>query len=82
MNKPIPNFKKFGLKSGEVPKFFDNVLVKRAGDSVDTKAKWWADRKKEVEGIAAESEAVSGSTSVASCCARSASSIRPIRGIL
>jgi hypothetical protein len=26
LDKPIPNFKKFGLKAGEVPKFFDNVL--------------------------------------------------------
>ncbi len=31
MDKPIPNFKKFGLKAGEVPKFFDGVLTKRAG---------------------------------------------------
>jgi hypothetical protein len=31
LDKPIPNFKKFGLKAGEVPKFFDNVLQVRAG---------------------------------------------------
>jgi hypothetical protein len=24
-DKPVPNFKKFGLKAGEVPKFFDQV---------------------------------------------------------
>jgi hypothetical protein len=29
MDKAIPNFKKFGLKAGEVPKFFDNVLQVR-----------------------------------------------------
>jgi hypothetical protein len=29
MDKAIPNFKKIGLKAGEVPKFFDNVLQVR-----------------------------------------------------
>lgn len=29
MSKAIPNFKKFGLKAGEVPRFFDNVLQVR-----------------------------------------------------
>lgn len=48
-SKPIPNFKKFGLKAGEVPRFFDNVLQKRAGESVDKKNEWWAKRKDEVE---------------------------------
>ena len=33
LDKPVPNFKKFGLKAGEVPKFFDTVLAKRAGSS-------------------------------------------------
>eukprot|EP00882_Tetradesmus_deserticola_P016887 GHRQ01018066.1.p1 GENE.GHRQ01018066.1~~GHRQ01018066.1.p1 ORF type:complete len:179 (+),score=53.50 GHRQ01018066.1:268-804(+) len=45
MDKPIPNFKKFGLKSGEVPKFFDNVLAKRAGEAVALKGSWWDTRR-------------------------------------
>lgn len=52
MDKPIPNFKKFGLKSGEVPKFFDNVLAKRAGEAVSLKGMWWdARRDAAMEGI-------------------------------
>jgi len=45
MDKPIPNFKKFGLKAGEVPKFFDNVLSKRAGEAVALKGLWWDHRR-------------------------------------
>lgn len=45
MNKPIPNFKKFGLKAGEVPKFFDNVLSKRASEAVALKGHWWDARR-------------------------------------
>lgn len=45
MDKPIPNFKKFGLKSGEVPKFFDNVLSKRANEAVSVKGLWWDARR-------------------------------------
>lgn len=44
-DKAIPNFRKFGLKSGEVPKFFDTVLMKRASESVDSKDAWWGQRK-------------------------------------
>eukprot|EP00878_Enallax_costatus_P000627 GHUV01000730.1.p1 GENE.GHUV01000730.1~~GHUV01000730.1.p1 ORF type:complete len:638 (+),score=262.56 GHUV01000730.1:185-2098(+) len=52
MNKPIPNFKKFGLKAGEVPKFFDNVLSKRASEAVSLKGHWWdARRSAAQEGI-------------------------------
>lgn len=43
--KPVPNFKKFGLKAGEVPKFFDNVLAARAADAVAAKDAWWATRR-------------------------------------
>lgn len=46
---PIPNFRKFNLKAGEVPKFFDNVLLKRADECVQLKNDWWHDRKQEVE---------------------------------
>jgi hypothetical protein len=110
LDKPIPNFKKFGLKAGEVPKFFDGVLIKRAGgccasrclaaeqarragtraepprascapgscsrsaaqatelhaaptpagESVDAKTQWWAERKAQVEAAADQSSAVSG----------------------
>jgi hypothetical protein len=45
MNKPIPNFKKFELKAGEVPKFFDNVLSKRASEAVALKGHWWDARR-------------------------------------
>lgn len=52
MDKPIPNFKKFGLKAGEVPKFFDNVLSKRAGEAVTLKGHWWdARRDMALEGV-------------------------------
>eukprot|EP00775_Hariotina_reticulata_P010525 gene10525-10685_t len=52
LDKPIPNFKKFGLKAGEVPKFFDNVLSKRAGEAVTLKGQWWdARRDVAAEGI-------------------------------
>jgi hypothetical protein len=36
LNNPVPNFRAQNLKPGEVGKFFDNVLQKRAGDAVDT----------------------------------------------
>jgi len=52
MDKPIPNFKKFGLKAGEVPKFFDNVLSKRASEAVSVKGLWWdARRDVALEGV-------------------------------
>lgn len=49
MDKAIPNFKKFGLKAGEVPKFFDNVLQKRASEAVELKGVWWNQRKAAAE---------------------------------
>jgi hypothetical protein len=51
---PVPNFRTFGLKSGEVPKFFDNVLMRRAEESIQEKGKWWATRKSEVEAAASK----------------------------
>ncbi|KAF8072650.1 hypothetical protein HT031_000310 [Scenedesmus sp. PABB004] len=52
LDKPIPNFKKFGLKAGEVPKFFDSVLSKRASEAVAVKGMWWdARRELAAEGI-------------------------------
>ncbi|KIZ00175.1 F1F0 ATP synthase associated 60.6kDa protein, partial [Monoraphidium neglectum] len=49
LSKPIPNFKKFGLKAGEVPKFFDGVLQARAADAVAAKDAWWAERRANAE---------------------------------
>mmetsp|Transcript_33238 Transcript_33238/g.73506 ORF Transcript_33238/g.73506 Transcript_33238/m.73506 type:complete len:629 (+) Transcript_33238:92-1978(+) len=49
LSKPIPNFRAMNLKAGEVPKFFDSVLSKRADDSVQQKNQWWATRKQEAE---------------------------------
>ncbi|GIL91596.1 hypothetical protein Vretimale_9636 [Volvox reticuliferus] len=53
LNAPVPNFRAQNLKPGEVGKFFDNVLQKRAGDAVDAKSKWWSERKSEAEAAAA-----------------------------
>lgn len=40
-DKPIPNFRKFGLKAGEVPKFFDGVLS--VGGALAQRPEWrWA----------------------------------------
>jgi hypothetical protein len=40
------------LLSGEVPKFFDNVLSKRAGEAVTLKGHWWdARREVALEGV-------------------------------
>jgi hypothetical protein len=40
------------LRAGEVPKFFDNVLAKRAGEAVSLKGMWWdARRDAAMEGI-------------------------------
>ena len=35
LNKPVPNFRALTLKAGEVPKFFDTVLTRRADEAVD-----------------------------------------------
>ncbi|GLC34318.1 hypothetical protein PLESTB_000742700 [Pleodorina starrii] len=53
LNSPVPNFRAQNLKPGEVQKFFDNVLQKRAGDAIDAKSKWWEERKAEAEAAAA-----------------------------
>lgn len=45
MAKPVPNFRAAGLKAGEVPRFFDNVLQGRAAESVAAKGAWWEARK-------------------------------------
>lgn len=40
------------LLPGEVPKFFDNVLSKRAGEAVTVKGHWWdARREVALEGV-------------------------------
>lgn len=40
------------LLSGEVPKFFDNVSSKRAGEAVTLKGHWWdARRDVALEGV-------------------------------
>lgn len=49
LEKPIPNFKKFGLKAGDVPRFFDGVLQARASAAVDAKNQWWAARQETVQ---------------------------------
>lgn len=49
MTKPVPNFRAMSLKPGEVPRFFDSVLMGRAADAVAKKEAWWAQRKQEVE---------------------------------
>jgi hypothetical protein len=54
MDAPIPNFKAEHLKPGEVPKFFDAVLSKRAHASVDKKNAWWAERQAKVNAAVAE----------------------------
>lgn len=36
LTAPVPNFRAMALKPGEVGKFFDNVLAKRADDAVQT----------------------------------------------
>lgn len=42
----------FLIPSGEVPKFFDNVLSKRASEAVTVKGHWWdARREAAQEGI-------------------------------
>lgn len=45
LDKPIPDFRKFGLKAGEVPRFFDSVLSARAADAAAAKDAWWARRR-------------------------------------
>eukprot|EP00877_Chromochloris_zofingiensis_P014847 jgi/Chrzof1/9616/Cz04g09240.t1 len=54
LTKPVPNFKKFNLKPGQVPKFFDGVLQKRVGDALAVKGDWWESRKKAAEAAAAD----------------------------
>lgn len=49
LSAPVPNFRALSLKAGDVPKFFDNVLMRRAEDSVEKKNSWWAVRKQEAE---------------------------------
>ncbi|GFR50416.1 hypothetical protein Agub_g12633 [Astrephomene gubernaculifera] len=56
MNAAVPNFRAQNLKPGEVGKFFDNVLQKRAGEAVDAKGKWWSQRKSEAEAAAASKD--------------------------
>ena len=34
LSAPVPNFRSLALKAGDVPKFFDSVLVRRADDAV------------------------------------------------
>ncbi|KAG2491937.1 hypothetical protein HYH03_009670 [Edaphochlamys debaryana] len=53
LNAPVPNFRSLNLKPGEVGRFFDNVLSKRASEAVDQKNKWWAERKSEAATAAA-----------------------------
>ena len=45
--KPVPNFRLFGLKAGEVPKFFDGVLSARAAEAVKDKGLWWEQRREQ-----------------------------------
>jgi hypothetical protein len=45
LSKPVPNFRAFGLKAGEVPKFFDGVLSARAAEAVKDKSLWWEQRR-------------------------------------
>ncbi|EFJ47258.1 mitochondrial F1F0 ATP synthase associated protein [Volvox carteri f. nagariensis] len=56
LTAPVPNFRAQNLKPGEVGKFFDNVLQKRAGDAVDAKSKWWSERKAAAEAAAASKQ--------------------------
>lgn len=58
LEAPIPNFKKFGLKAGEVPKFFDSVLVKRADEAATKKAAWWEARRAVAKDAAAKASKV------------------------
>ncbi|PNH08830.1 hypothetical protein TSOC_004580 [Tetrabaena socialis] len=61
---PVPNFRAQNLKPGEVGKFFDIVLQKRAGEAVDAKGKWWTQRKSEAEGAATSQAAALGTLPV------------------
>lgn len=54
--QPVPNFRAQSLKAGDVPKFFDSVLARRAEDSLQQKAAWWADRKTAAEAAATGKE--------------------------
>ncbi|KXZ54748.1 hypothetical protein GPECTOR_4g818 [Gonium pectorale] len=58
MNAPVPNFRAQNLKPGEVGKFFDNVMQKRAGEAIDAKNKWWEARKSEAQAAAASKGAL------------------------
>ncbi|MEW5298996.1 MAG: hypothetical protein WDW36_002057 [Sanguina aurantia] len=49
MGKAVPNFRSLALRSGELPKFFDGVLSRRAEEAVEKKSEWWAARKQEAE---------------------------------
>jgi hypothetical protein len=53
LSKEVPNFRALNLKAGEVPKFFDTVLMTRAEEAVEAKNKWWAERKAAAESAAA-----------------------------
>ncbi|PNW81045.1 hypothetical protein CHLRE_07g340350v5 [Chlamydomonas reinhardtii] len=57
LTAPVPNFRAQNLKPGEVGKFFDTVLAKRAGEAQESKGKWWAERKSEAEAAAASKAA-------------------------
>ena len=35
LEAPVPNFRALNLKAGEVPKFFDSVLARRADESIE-----------------------------------------------
>lgn len=35
MSKAVPNFRALALRSGELPKFFDGVLSRRAEEAVE-----------------------------------------------
>lgn len=49
LDGPVPNFRAMNLKAGDVPRFFDTVLSRRAEDALDQKQKWWAQRKSAAE---------------------------------
>lgn len=62
LDQPVPNFKKFALKAGEVPKFFDTVLLKRADEAAAKKADWWNERKAVAAETAAKAAKVSSTS--------------------
>jgi hypothetical protein len=60
LSKPVPNFRTFGLKAGEVPKFFDGVLSARAAEAVKDKALWWEQRRAQALEAAKERKPAAG----------------------